>query len=699
MNNRWTDKGASEAIDRWAGLHGEPFAQRLYTARLIGSDPDLVLHGGGNVSLKQPLRTILGEQIEALHIKASGRDLATIEPSGMPAVDLDHLRRLRNVPTLTDAEMVNQIRTHLFDAAAPTPSIETLLHAFLPHRFVDHSHADSILVLTNQPGGESLIREALGERVAIVPYVRPGFDLAKVVADACESDPSIEGVVLLHHGLITFADDARTSYERHISIVDACEQFIKTRVRGRRLTVSFRSTADSETLAARAAPILRGLLARSTGDDDRPYECSILEWRDSILVLDFVNSREARELCATGPITSDHLIHTKPWPLFIESPSWSDDEALRGRLRESIDQYRRRYEDYLRVQGGPAAGVDSSPRVVFLPGAGMFCSGSTKRAAGIAADIAEHTLKAKTLAYHLGEFVSLSDDHLFDMEFRGLQKAKFASQGNATLSGQIVAVSGAAGAIGAAIAEACLQAGAHVVLTDIDEPRLSRVVDGLHQRFGVHRSLGVPMDVTDEDSVRGGFETITRCFGGVDILVPNAGVAHVAPIDELSVVDFRRIMEINATGYLLFMREGARVMKRQGIGGHIVVIASKNVFAPGKDFASYSASKAAAHQLGKVAAIELAPFGIRVNMINPDAVFGDAQIPSGLWETVAAERARSRHIPADELPEFYRHRNLLKVRIHGRHVGNAVVFFASGATPTTGATLPVDGGIIEAFPR
>ena len=699
MINRWTDKGASEAITRWAGSHGEPFALRLYTARLIGSDPDLVLHGGGNVSLKQPIRTILGEHVEALHIKASGQDLATIEPGGMPAVDLDYLRRLRSVPTLSDEEMVNQIRTRLFNAAAPTPSIETLLHAFLPHRYVDHSHADSVLILTNQLDGESLIRDALGERVAIVPYVRPGFDLAKVVADAFESNSDVEGVVLLHHGLVTFADDARTSYERHISIVDACERFIESRVKGRGLTMSFRSTGDSEKLAARAAPILRGLLATPTGDDDHPYIRSILEWRDSARILDFVNSKQAADLCATGPITSDHLIHTKPRPLFVDSPAWSDDDALRGQLRESVDEYRRKYEDYLRTFGGLAAGVDSAPRVVLLPGAGMFCAGPTQRAAGITADIAEHTLKAKTLAHHLGEFVSLSDDHLFNMEFRTLQQAKLASRCDAPLAGQVVAISGAAGAIGAAIAEACLQAGAHVVLADVDKSRLSRVEEGLGQRYGSHRAVGVPMDVTDEASVRDGFETITRRFGGVDVLVPNAGVAHVAPIDELSVADFRRVMEINATGYLLFMREGVRVLKRQGIGGHIVVIASKNVFAPGKDFAAYSASKAAAHQLGKVAAIELAPFGIRVNMINPDAVFGDAQIPSGLWETVAAERAKSRNIPIDDLPEFYRQRNLLKVRIHGRHVGNAVVFFASGATPTTGATLPVDGGIIEAFPR
>ncbi|MDO8632903.1 MAG: bifunctional aldolase/short-chain dehydrogenase [Phycisphaerales bacterium] len=699
MLTRWTENGAEDALARWGSSRGDDFALRLYTARLIGDEPDLVLHGGGNVSLKQPVRTILGQEVDALHVKASGGDLATIEPAGMPAVDLTYLRRLRTLTTLSDEEMVNQIRTHLFDAAAQTPSIETLLHAFLPHRFVDHSHADAVLVLTNQPQGESLIREALGDRFAVIPYIRPGFDLARVVADAYEANPHIEGVVLLHHGLLTFADDAKTSYERHIAMVDVCERFIKSRIRGRRLTVSFRCPRSPDELASRVAPMLRGLLATPTGDDDRPFVRPILEWRASKDIIDFVNSKEAGTLCDAGPLTSDHLIRTKPRPLFVEAPGWSDDDALHRQLHDAIDAYRRGYESYLRVHGASTVGRDSSPRVVFLPGAGMFCAGPTKRAARITADLAEHTLKAKTLAHFVGEFASLSDDHLFDMEFRTLQRAKLPSGGDTPLAGQIVAISGAAGAIGAAVAEVCAEAGAHVVLTDIDESRLSRVVENINERFGGGRVVGVPMDVTDEGSIRRGFDQIARVFGGVDVLVPNAGIAHVAPIDELALADFRRVMEINATGCFLFMREGARMLKRQALGGHIVVIASKNVFAPGKDFAAYSASKAASHQLGKVAAIELAPFGIRVNMINPDAVFGDSQIPSGLWETIAAQRAKSRNIPAEELPEFYRRRNLLKVRIHGRHVGNAVVFFASGATPTTGATLPVDGGIVEAFPR
>jgi len=267
------------------------------------------------------------------------------------------------------------------------------------------------------------------------------------------------------------------------------------------------------------------------------------------------------------------------------------------------------------------------------------------------------------------------------------------------LAGQVVMISGGAGAIGVAVADCCAAAGAHVALADLDEPRLRHAVETLEARHGEGIALAIHMDVTNETSVRDGYDTVVCHFGGVDIVVPNAGIAHVSPIEALSLEDFRRVLDVNAVGYLLFMREGIRILKEQGLGGHIIISASKNVFGPGKDFGAYSASKAAGHQLGKVAAIELAPFGVRVNMINADAVFGDEENPSGLWETVGPDRAKSRNLEAKDLPDYYRQRNLLKARVLGRHVGNAVVFFASNATPTTGATLPVDGGVVEAFPR
>jgi len=699
MRSRWTRQGADQAIQTWGPEFGEDFALRLYSARLIGEDHDLVLHGGGNVSLKRHHRTLLGDDVEVVHVKASGWDLETIEPAGLPGVDLAHLRRLQTLDALTDEEMVSEIRTHLVDASASTPSIETLVHAFLPQKFVDHSHADAVLAVTNQPDGQSLAREAMGDVVAVIPYVRPGFDLAKAVVRAYASNPAIDGIVLLKHGLITFGDDAQTAYERHVALVTACEQFIGRRGRGRSLTPSYQAPENPRTLAARIAPVMRGALAWPTGDEDHPHLRSILEWRADDDILRFVNSEQAQGLAATGPLTADHLIHTKHRPLFIERPDWSDEAALRRQLADAVGDYRCEYKQYVEGHGGPVDRIDPSPCVVLVPGAGMFCWGRTKGEACIAADISQHTLATKEKAHAIGGYEALAPDHLYDMEYRGLQRVKLAARSERALERQIVVISGGGGAIGAAVADVCTQAGAHVVVADVDAARTARVVERIQKRHGLGTALGVTMDVTDEDSVRAGFEDVIRAYGGVDVIVPNAGIAHVAPIEELELHDFRRVMEINAVGYLLFMREGIRILKRQGLGGHIVINASKNVFGPGKDFGAYSASKAAGHQLGKVAAIELASSGIRVNMINADAIFGDDENPSGLWAKVGPERAKSRNLDPADIPDYYRQRNLLKARVTGQHVGNAVVFFASNATPTTGATLPVDGGVVEAFPR
>ena len=692
----------------------------------MGLDPALVLHGGGNVSVKGSHRTLLGDEIPTIFVKRSGANLATLEPADLPGVDLTHLSRLRTLESLSDDEMVNEIRTHLFDASAPTPSIETLVHAFLPHRYIDHSHADAVLAVTNHAHGAELARRAMGDRVGVLHYIRPGFELAKAAAECYERDTSIEGIVLLYHGLITFGDDARTCYERHIRLVNACDAFLEQESRPRAareprasaraeiphpeprasaraksptsVSVTAQTRPTPTELVTRLAPILRGLLAEPTGDEDQPHRRSILEWRAGDELLALIDDPEIAALAESGPLTGDHLIRTKAKPLLIEKPPWSDDATLRSQLAGAVDAYRRDYRRYVESHGGTAA-IDASPRVVIVPGAGLLCWGNSKADARITADVAELTLVTKTRAAALGPYQSLPSEHWPDMEFRAIQRAKLLRWPNRPLEGQVVVISGAAGAIGAAVAHECAEAGAHVALTDIDADRLARVVARIEQERGAGVVVGGVMDVTDEASVVSGYGEIVRTFGGVDVIVPNAGIAHVAAIESLAVADFRRVLEINAVGYLLLMREGIKVLKRQGLGGNIVINSSKNVFGPGKDFGAYSASKAAGHQLGKVAAIELAPYGIRVNMINADAIFGDEETPSGLWATVGPERARSRSINERDLPEYYRDRNLLKARVRGRHVGRAVVFFASNATPTTGATLPVDGGVVEAFPR
>ncbi len=705
MESRWSDREAAEYVDRLAKRWGEDLALRVYTSRLIGRDPDLVMHGGGNTSLKGTVTTLLGDRVEALFVKGSGWDLDAIEPPGLPAVDLTHLRRLRGLGELSDEEMVNQLRTHLFDAGAPNPSVETLLHAFLPHRFIDHTHADIALVVTNQSAEEqaALVREAFGPRWGVVPYVMPGFALAKLAAEVFERDAAVEGLVLLNHGLFTFADDARTAYERMIAAVDRAEKFVAKRAKAATRVTVAGGIDRANAAAARLAPVLRSALADATENADLPWRRMLLEHRATDEALALLARPDAAALAAAGPLTPDHVIRTKGPALFLESPlPLDDDVALRERVFAAVRGFRETYDAYFDANRARARGsvskLDSTPRVVLAPGIGLFGVGRTMVDARIAADITEHTLRSKALANDIGRYTALADADLFDMEYWSLEQAKLGKAKEPPMAGQVALVTGAAGAIGFGICKQLVAAGAHVVLTDLDRERLQTACASLDpKQRGV--VAGIAMDVTDEDSVAAGMAEACRHFGGLDVLVLNAGVAHVSTIEALDPQAFRRVLDVNLTGYFLVLREGARLMRRQGTGGNVIVNSSKNVFAPGAEFGAYSASKAGAHQLGKVAAMELAAAGIRVNMINADAVFGDPNRPSGLWQEVGPARAKSRGMDPAGLQDYYRQRNLLRAAVTAEHVGNAVVFFATNQTPTTGATLPVDGGVADAFPR
>jgi rhamnulose-1-phosphate aldolase/alcohol dehydrogenase len=703
MRSCWNDAEAAAAVERWANPYGTDMALCVYGSRLIGADTDLVLHGGGNTSLKAPRQSLFGDQITILFVKGSGSDLHAMEPAGFTALQLAPLARLRALEALSDAEMSNQLRMNRLDASGPSPSVETLLHAFLPHRFIDHSHPNALLCLSNQPAGEALLREAVGERVTVLPYITPGFPLAREVARAFEARPDVAGIIVAQHGLFTFGDDARTAYERHIEVVGACERFLAARRPKRLFTPHYRIEAPPPVLAARAAPILRGLLAERTNNEDAPYRRWLLDWRGDEEVLAFVNSAEAATLAASGPLTPDHVIRTKPFALYVADPAWNDVQHLRQQLEQAVAEFVTRYQTYVRqhISGtGRAAGnLDPLPRVAFLPGAGALCFGRTKKEARIAADITVQSLQVKALAHAMGGYQPASAAHLCEMEYWSLQQAKLGTPVERPLERQVVLITGAAGAIGYGIAKVCAEAGAHVVLTDIDAAGLARVVERIEEAHGCGTATSIAMDVTDAASVRAGFDEACRHYGGVDVVVANAGIAHVAPVADLSGADLARVMAVNFTGTFLTIREGIRVLRAQGLGGNIIITSSKNVFGPGKDFGAYSASKAAGHQMGKVSAIELAAEGIRVNMINADAIFSEEDVPSGLWATVGPDRARSRGLKLEDLPDYYRSRNLLRARVTARHVGNAVVFFASNRTPTTGATLPVDGGVVEAFPR
>jgi rhamnulose-1-phosphate aldolase/alcohol dehydrogenase len=703
VKSRYSDSEAKQAVQAYAGIAPEAVALRVYTSRLIGAEPDLVLHGGGNTSVKGPTKTLLGDSVDCLWVKGSGSSLDRVEPRDFPALDLAYLRRLRALDALSDEEMVNQLRTHLFDASSPNPSVEALLHAFLPHPFVDHSHADAILAISNQPDGEAKAKDALGDRVVVLPYIMPGFPLAKAVAEAFEANPKVIGIVLAKHGLFTFGETAKESYERHIQLVDACEKFALKNAKQTAFSMSTPTAGGADARIALVAPILRGLLAEPSGSADVPFKRVVCEHRGGPDVIAALDVPGAAALAATGPLTPDHVIRTKAHGIFIEAAAYADEGKLRAQLEAAVRGFRESYDAYFdrcsAARGVKKTKLDSAPRVVLLPGAGLLAFGKTKADARIAADITEHTLQTKLIAAGMGAYEALPELDLFDMEYWSLDQAKLGKAAERPLERQVVLVTGGAGAIGQGIASACARAGAHVVILDLDAAAARTAAKTIEAQHGKGSAFGTGADVTDEAAMRRAFDQACVAYGGVDVVVPNAGIALVKPVAELRAEDARRVADVNYLGVLNTIRESVRVFRAQGTGGNIVINASKNVFAPGKDFGAYSASKAAAHQLGKVAALELAEMGVRVNQINADAVFSHGDVPSGLWAEVGPSRAKSRGLSQEALPDFYRERNLLKARVEAEHVGRAVVFFASNATPTTGATLPVDGGVAEAFPR
>ena len=695
MESRWSDAEAGEFRARHAAS-GEALALRVYTSRLIGADPELVLHGGGNTSLKSRARDLFGREVDVLHVKGSGWDLGSIEPAGLPALRLEPLLALRALDALSDEDMVAEQRRALLDPNAPNPSIETLLHAFLPARFVDHSHADAILALTNQPDGEKRVRALFGERVNWVPYVMPGFGLAKRAAEIFEKNPAVEGLVLEKHGLFTFGDDARTSYERHIDLVGRARALIASHVEGRRPLGARPVVAMREW--NEIAPVVRGALAARSGDPDRPWRRVVLEHRSSDEILHFAAAEQGPMLAAAPPITPDHVIRTKGPYLFVERPPYADPAALRAKLDEEIEAYRRRYAEYFQrcaaARGVARVMLDPTPRILVLPGIGLVAAGETRAAARIAADIAEHTLRTKIWASALGQYEGLAEIDLFDVEYWSLEQAKLGKGESLALAGQVALVTGGAGAIGEGVARELARAGAQVLLVDVDEARLEATRERVGSACEAFRA-----DVSDEGDVRDAFRRAAELYGGVDVVVVNAGIARAGALADLELDDFRAAVDVNLTGAFLTLREGLAQLKQQGTGGSVVVVSTKNVFAPGAEFGAYSASKAGAHQLARVAALEGAAFGVRVNLVNADAIFGSAENPSGLWREVGPARAAARGLDPARLEDFYRDRNLLHARVTPEHVGRAVVFFARQDTPTTGAVLPVDGGLPEAFPR
>ncbi|HEU5360021.1 MAG TPA: bifunctional aldolase/short-chain dehydrogenase [Candidatus Deferrimicrobiaceae bacterium] len=701
MKNRWSEKRASEVIARYGRRWGRELALRTYTSRLIGEEKGLVVHGGGNTSVKAARADVFGRRIPALFVKASGRDLATIEPDGHVGLDLEYLKRLRNLKELPDESMVKELATHRLDAEGARPSIEALLHAFLPAKYIDHTHPDAILALTNQRNGARVVRDALGGEVVVLDYIKPGFSLAQAASAAFDGSPGCLGMVLMKHGLLTWDDDARLSYEKTIALVTRAERSLAGKSRNSTRSGTAPSAPTARERYRNIAPILRGLLAVPTGDPDRPHRRVVLRPLTTADALDLVDSPRGKEIAMSPPLTADHLIRTKALPLWIEAPPHDGEERIRKRIAKGIAGYARRYDAYFRRHASRLRRAierfDPMPRVILIPGLGAVCAGGDLEEAALAREITEQTLKTKRKIAAVGTYEGLREDQIFDMEYHLLQREKLAEE-ELPLKGSVALITGAAGAIGAGICQGILENGGLVAATDLPGDRLAGLVEELN-RTHPGRIIGVPLDVTKPRSVAGGFRRVVEEWGGIDLLVVNAGAAHVAPLAEMDRRAFRRLERVNLDGTLHVLSEAARHFRKQATGGDIVLISTKNVFAPGARFGAYSATKAAAHQLARIASLELAEIDIRVNMVSPDAVFSHGTRKSGLWEEVGPERMHARGLDEKGLEEYYRNRNLLKARITATHVARAVLYFATRQTPTTGATIPVDGGLPDATPR
>jgi len=686
MKSRWTDQDAR-------GLEGLDVL--VYTSRLIGMDTRLVVWGGGNSSVKVKGTDHVGHPIRILWMKGSGSDMRTITQRQFTPLRLDDLLPLAKREEMTDDEMVAYQSKSVLEPGSPKPSIETLLHAFIPRTHIYHTHADAICALTDTPNSEEIIRKVYGSQVAVIPYSRPGFLLSKRTGEAYARNPGLQAIILDKHGLITWGETAKEAYLETIRMITRAERFIADHRKRSRVRIGSGRRAELErrSVAAALAPGIRGEIGR-----DRRM---VLLYDDDPEVLQFVNHPKAPSISQIGPFTPDHLMHTKPWPLFIPNriPGRGALERIKAEIPKAFERFRKRYIAYFNRFKTPGVSMlDPSPRVILVPGVGMFTTGKDRRACRIARDIYRHTLGVIQDSSAVSSYVSLASRELCDFEYWPMENFKLTLlPPEKELSRRIALITGAAGGIGKAVGQRLAAEGAMVLLTDIDIDKTREVADGINQKMGEENAIAIVMDVTSESSVRNAFKRAILAYGGLDILVSNAGIAKSSPVDRLSLSDWDRSIAVNATGHFLVCREALRIFEEQGLGGNIVVVATKNVLAPGKDFGAYSASKAAQAQLSRILAIEGAENRIRVNMVNPDGVFQE----SGLWSReIREERARAHGIPIGQLEDFYARRNLLKSKIYPSDVAEAVLFFASDrSSKTTGAILPVDGGVREAFPR
>ncbi|MGQ0650964.1 MAG: bifunctional aldolase/short-chain dehydrogenase [Betaproteobacteria bacterium] len=650
MKSLWSDAEA-------ASVSG-PLGPRVYTSRLLGRDRSLVLHGGGNTSVKLAEKNLFGEEEPVLYVKGSGWDLETIEAAGFTPVTLEYVKKLASLPTLPDPQMVNELNTHMLRAGAPSPSVETILHAILPHKYVDHTHADAVLSVSNAPEGEKRVREIYGDRVVIIPYIMAGFDLAAYCAREFprQAGNNTIGMVLLSHGIFSFGDDARQSYERMIELVSMAEDHL-----AKKKAWSFEFPRQSAAFNREEVAGLRRAMSDQAG---LPL---ILRVSQTDKFAAFARRPDAEKLSQQGPATPDHVIRTKPFPM----------------LGRDVAGYAKRYRDYFERFSARAKEkktmLDAAPRMALDRDLGFVAAGRTAKDAAIVEELYDHTIDVILRAEALGGWRALDQQHTFDIEYWDLEQAKLKKAGSPpAFAGEVALVTGAASGIGRACVEAYLKRGAAVVGLD-----RNAAIEGMWQRADF---LGVVCDLTDSKQINTALDAAVRRFGGVDMLVLNAGIFPSSqPIQDIASEAWRSAMSVNVEANLLVMQACHGLLKLAPRGGRIVVIGSKNVPAPGPGAAAYSASKAALNQLARVAALEWARDGIRINSLHPNAVYDTA-----LWtEEVLQSRAKAYNLTVEQ----YKKNNLLKTEVSSKDVAELAAEMCGALfAKTTAAQVPVDGG-------
>ncbi|MCV3242522.1 bifunctional aldolase/short-chain dehydrogenase [Mesorhizobium sp. ZC-5] len=685
MKNLWNDADAEAMVTAYAakGVERE-LALRVYTTRLLGGEPRLVLHGGGNTSCKTKVTDLVGDEWQVLCVKGSGWDMAVIEPQGLPAVKLAPLLKARALEALSDEDMVALQRANLIDPSSPNPSVETLLHAFLPHKFVDHTHSTAILAIVDQgEDSEELSRKVFGAKMGFVPYIKPGFDLAKAAADIYDADPSVEGLILDKHGIFTFGDDARQAYDRMIYYVTVAEEYVAKHGKNPLAPVKLTATP---VVPGDIAPMLRGAVAVAKGEGR--FDRMVSDFRTSDKILEFVNSAALADYAAAGVSTPDLSIRIKTGPMVLPAPDGARLGDYKAEISKAIAEYAAEYADYFKANDAlddvKRTMLDPMPRLSLVPGLGMFGHGRTLKDAKIASDVGEMWMEAVRGAAAIGTFRPLAKSDLFPLEYWSLEQAKLAANKPKPLTGQIVLVTGGAGAIGAATAKVFAREGAHVVVVDLDAAKAAEAA-----KQAGNNSIGVGGDITKPADVRAAFDAAVAAYGGVDIVVSNAGAAWEGAIADIDDALLRKSFELNFFAHQSVAQNAVRIFRQQGTGGVLLFNASKQAVNPGAKFGAYGLPKAATLFLSRQYALEYGAEGIRSNAVNAD------RIRSGLLtDAMIASRSTARGLSEKD----YMSGNLLGQEVTAEDVAQAFLHQAL-AERTTADVTTVDGGNIAAALR